>query len=639
MKWVSFILYFFINANLCLQSKYYDATSVSCSEWELYHKCSCQPECHLFKNCCLDLANRNVSHSQNISAQSCTKLKIGYYIALDKCLPSYPIKEYVSRCENSVDEDYILKVPAFGKVDKRLYKNLFCALCNDQEYILGKSIYECDVNDITYQQLSRYLSNGTCTFYSFDVPDITFINNLHECLYDISNCSIKERHENRSELCETNSISLASSNKYRHCALCSALNTTYFNSGRKTVERTYPLTIIFDHSSNILQYINAIQESVDTNRSAGRHETILCNSDLLFDVYQNQCRSVFFYSLMNCIAVRLSDDEYYLNDEGLLYLNKTQRLLNRTEFSQDTQGISICIDKDFGAISKYAISESYITFIGLTISVPALLITIVTYLCIPELRTLPGKFVISLLSSLLLAEVLFLISRYVPPYTIQCILTAVLMHYSFLASFFWMNVISFDACCTFSGFMQFHISNQGNKKLLPYSIYAWISPLIIVTMSLLLEYIPENKAISPAYGKGICWITNGKCLLLVFGIPVIILLILNILAFIFISRGLRLEMKRSAKYLISYHNIHFQIFFKLSLVMGLTWILGFLYTFTKISEFSLLFCICNSFLGLFVCFSFLSTRIIAKKCLQFGNFSNISTFYCTSPSASEKNIQ
>lgn len=636
MNWISLTFYFFLNANLCLQSKYYDATSVSCSEWELYHKCSCQPECYLSKNCCLDLPNRNVSHSQNISTQSCTKLKIGYYIALEKCISTYPIKEYVSKCENSVHDDYILKVPAFGKVDKRLYKNLFCALCNNQEYILGKSIYECNMTNVMHQQLSRYLLNGTCNFYSFDVPDMTFIYNLHECLYDISNCSIKEQHDNRSELCEKNSKPPTYPNKYQNCALC---NSTYSNADGKMFGRTYPLTIIFDHSSNILQYINAIQESGDMNKSAGKQDTILCDSDLLFDVYQNQCRSVFFQSLINCIAVRLNDDEYYLTADGLLYLNKTERLLNRSEFSQDAQGISICIDKDFGTISKYATSESYITFIGLSISIPALLITIVTYLCIPELRTLPGKFVISLLTSLFSAEVLFLISRYVSPYTIQCVLVAVLMHYSFLASFFWMNVVSFDAFCIFSGFMKFHIANQSNKTLLPYSIYAWLSPLIIVTISLLLEYIPENKAVSPAYGKGACWITNGKCLLWVFGIPVIILLTLNILAFIFISRGLRLEMKSSSRYLLCYHNIHFQIFFKLSLVMGLTWILGFLYAFTKISEFSLLFCICNSFLGLFVCFSFLSTKLITKKCSKFGNFSKMSTFYCTSLSASKRNTQ
>ncbi|XP_036362864.1 probable G-protein coupled receptor Mth-like 3 [Octopus sinensis] len=289
------------------------------------------------------------------------------------------------------------------------------------------------------------------------------------------------------------------------------------------------------------------------------------------------------------MTTKLNESEYYVTNDGLLYLNNTHRLLNQSEFIRDSQGIiSICVNNgtndisNINGISKYSVAESYITLVGLVISIPAQIITIIVYLCIPDLRTLPGKLLISLLSALFVAELLFLISSQITTSLVMCKYLAIVMHYSLLATIFWMNVMSFDAWHTFSGLTQIRSKGKHTKRFVLYSLYAWICPLVIVTVSLIFEYIPGNHGLYPEYGNSICWITNGKNLLWFFAIPVMIILCLNFVAFTLTARGLYLARKLSSKYLRKHNEMEFIICVKLFFIMGLTWTFAFLYTFTRI---------------------------------------------------------
>ncbi|CAI9727582.1 Hypothetical predicted protein [Octopus vulgaris] len=123
-----------------------------------------------------------------------------------------------------------------------------------------------------------------------------------------------------------------------------------------------------------------------------------CPKHAVYDINTNKCRQVIYHPPLNCTTTRLNESEYYITSDGRLYLNNTQRFLNQSEFTRDSQGIiSICVNNgtnnisNINGISKYSVAESYITLVGLVISIPALAITIIVYLCIPDLRTLPGR--------------------------------------------------------------------------------------------------------------------------------------------------------------------------------------------------------------------------------------------------------
>ncbi|XP_036362866.1 G-protein coupled receptor Mth2-like [Octopus sinensis] len=604
-----------------------------CSDPAIYgipERCSCRPDCYLYNECCSDMDQNTTSdHKQPYPSiyYSCRKVDDSYYYQFDRCPPNHDVTEYVNNCENPDSDDQLQSIPAFGKTSKKLYKNLYCVLCHGEEFILWNLLYKCSsFLSPSIENISNYVKDGTC------VPTVTLPSEdldkyLYSCIPYISNCPQDNNNTEQRMACETEPMALIYLNqehlnqyKNKPCATCNGIFEVPCEVEYKiypSVGSFIPLTILFNYHTKSITI---------TGEHIGTEHTLLqlpsCPKHAVYDMNTKECRQVMYHPPLKCTTTRLNESEYYITSDGHLYLNNTQRLLNQSEFTRDSQGTSICVNNgtnnisNINGVSKYSVAGSYITLVGLVISIPALAITIIVYLCIPDLRTLPGKLLISLLSALFVGELLFLISSQVTKFTVLCKSLAIIMHYSFLTTFFWMNVMSFDAWHTFSGFTQLRSKGKGTKRLVLYSLYAWICPLVIVTVSLIFEYTPGNHGLSPEYGSSICWITNGKSLLWFFAIPVMFIICLNIIAFILTARGLYLSSKLSSKYLSKRNNDEFIVCIKLFFIMGLTWASAFLYTFTRIEEFSLLFCILNSFVGIFICVSFLSTKTIRRSILR-----------------------
>ncbi|XP_029641322.1 uncharacterized protein LOC115216263 [Octopus sinensis] len=598
-------------------------------------RCSCQPDCYLYNGCCSDIIHKTSSITY-YPTMSCRKAGDYYAYQFDRCPDNHDVIEYVNNCENPDSQDQLQIIPAFGKTSKRLYRNLYCALCHGEEFILCNLLYNCNRNsNVTFENISNNFKDRcrpTVELQSY------LIKYLHHCTPYISNCPQDNNNKEQIMACESEPMALIymeSSTGYsvkdiykflkvyknKGCAICNGFSSDicevyYLEVSGK--EGYVPLTILFDYDTNTVKVRNEL------GQTENRHvQSASCPKYAIYDLRVKKCRQVIYHPALNCTTTKLNESEYYVTNDDLLYLNNTERLLNQSEFTRDSQGIiSICVNNgtnnisNINGISKYSVAEIYITLVGLVISLPALAITIIVYLCIPDLRTLPGKLLISLLSALFVAELLFLISSQITKSTVLCKSLAVVMHYSFLATFFWMNVMSFDACHTFSGLTQIRSKGKHTKRFVLYSLYAWICPLVIVTVSLVFEYIPGNHGLSPEYGKDICWIKNGKTVLWFFLIPVMFILCLNIIAFTLTARGLYLARKLSSKYLSKHKKLEFIICVKLLFIMGLTWTFAFLYTFTRIEEISLLFCILNSFVGLLICLSFLSTSIVRRSIFQ-----------------------
>jgi hypothetical protein len=89
-----------------------------------------------------------------------------------------------------------------------------------------------------------------------------------------------------------------------------------------------------------------------------------------------------------------------------------------------------------------------ITAIGFALSSAFLIFLLFTYIIYPDLRTTPGKCVMSLSCAVLLY-----MACHVPltstSYPVLCIGNAIVLHYSLLAVFSWMGVLAFDICKRF----------------------------------------------------------------------------------------------------------------------------------------------------------------------------------------------
>ena len=325
-----------------------------------------------------------------------------------------------------------------------------------------------------------------------------------------------------------------------------------------------------------------------------------------------------------CPLVELEQSEYSLLSNGSVYVENWGAVLDIGEFiASSNQSIAVCSDlfnsTQHGGPSYIKVSlqsrllEDYLSLGGQLLSLISLLIMFAVYIALEPLRNLPGKCLLSLALALFLAQLLFLLLVVPKPNSWPCWLLATATHYFFLAAFFWMNTMSFDIWRTFQWLS--HTSEYTCCRFTLYSLYSWMVPLLLVTVALLsdLDYIPLPEYMRPHYAQAFCWLNNKWGLLIFFAAPIAVLLLINILFFIltvvnichaslaakFVSKGQRMS-KRS----------HLVLYVKLTAVMGLTWIFGYLANSSPEHSQIMwyLFVVFNSLQGLIICIGFVCNR-------------------------------
>nr|CAD7455879.1 unnamed protein product [Timema tahoe] len=88
------------------------------------------------------------------------------------------------------------------------------------------------------------------------------------------------------------------------------------------------------------------------------------------------------------------------------------------------------------------------------------------------------------------------------------------IQFSFLAAFFWLNVMCIDISWTFSGILppQGTVVERDRKKCIFYSLYAWGSTILILVISLIMEFTPgiPDTFLKPGFGKQTCWFETAS---------------------------------------------------------------------------------------------------------------------------------
>lgn len=167
-------------------------------------------------------------------------------------------------------------------------------------------------------------------------------------------------------------------------------------------------------------------------------------------------------------------------------------------------------------------------------------------------------------------------------YIFYFFVSAFIIHFSFLASFFWLNIMSFDIWWTFGGFRTLRGSKQqrDRKKFIIYSIYAWGSASFLTGTCLILDFspiIPKNF-IRPHFGEGSCWFNDNTARALYFYGPMGLIVLCNI--FLFISTAIKIQKHRkdTAHHLNGSESKRhddnkqwFNLYLNLFIVMGITW--------------------------------------------------------------------
>ncbi|XP_052809252.1 probable G-protein coupled receptor Mth-like 11 [Mya arenaria] len=625
--------------------------------------CNCDELCVLMNDCCdgfiTEQTLESTSFEINADQFSCETVKglvlHRHYgvLLVSKCSPNWTEARTKSLCESDFhfEKDLMKKTPVSdGSYLQIMYKNMYCAYCNFEYNILFWSPEHVCFENMTNVRMIPFSPH--CRL-SFTAPLFNSTKRVCGVVPPISTCG------NKSEvklivLCEQGHYNLVYDeygNEYRneHCAQCNGVDMNKLYCMDLSVHTDIipkPTEGSGDRLASLTLLVNL---NLGTFEKDGKIiDSKKCSYDEIYDIMYDKCREVFcppttFQRKGRCILqavvekqmqqysdrhyctwAKLDPAEYIFTNDSNLFILSAQETYNDSQFHQIGTDVFICHSLNNTCFQCESVqvtfnfdkSEEYLSTIGLVISILSLLLTVIVYLTFPQLLNTPGKILMSMVVSLLLAQLLFLISSEVSSYPLVCKILAICDHYFFLAAFCWMNVIAFDLWKTFSSKVSAPSSSESARKtLLFYSFYGFVIPMCIVCAALILEFGQfENidTSMKPYYGRNICWISSRNSLILFFLGPLALFKLFDMTSFIFTAVHIARARKQGAAARRKKNTCSLLINIKLSLVMGLTWVFAFVANVANLQVMWYLFIIFNTFQGLFIAISFLCTRKVVR---------------------------
>ncbi|TDH07474.1 hypothetical protein EPR50_G00106460 [Perca flavescens] len=261
-------------------------------------------------------------------------------------------------------------------------------------------------------------------------------------------------------------------------------------------------------------------------------------------------------------------------------------------------------------VSRTPISEAdsqiltVISNLGCGISSIFLGITLLTYFAFEKLRRdYPSKILINLSAALLGLSMLFLLDSWLSSFSNYslCIATAATLHYFLLASFTWMGLEAVHMYLALVKVFNIYIPSY----ILKLCAVGWGIPLVIVSLVLAIDKdaygsVPEDAAVMLQSNDQFCWLQNDVFFYVTVVAFVLLILLCNISVFIVVLiqiRHMRAN-KRSANSASSLHDL--RAVASLTVLLGLTWSLGFFSFGPGKVVLMYLFSIFNSLQGFFV---------------------------------------
>lgn len=239
-----------------------------------------------------------------------------------------------------------------------------------------------------------------------------------------------------------------------------------------------------------------------------------------------------------------SDDEYYLLMNGSIFApridNVPVMLMPGKDYCMEVvpeQGLRALV-----CFQEFTVPPTeprvIIYACGLLISVPFLILTIVAYAITPRLRDVHGKALCHYCGCLALAfttlAITQLASSQLSPQA--CVSVAFVIQFSFVACFFWLNVM----CIETWSLIRHHVKQHAYRRIQPktlffyYSIWAWGIPAILILVSMAMDLSPTIPMtyVKPSFGLESCWFKSDAEAMPYFYVPVGLLLLTNTVLFV-----------------------------------------------------------------------------------------------------------
>ena len=217
-----------------------------------------------------------------------------------------------------------------------------------------------------------------------------------------------------------------------------------------------------------------------------------------------------------------------------------------------------------------------------------LIALIFTYLLFKELRSLPGKNLLSLAVSLALADLLWAFSTEIASNETSCAVVAIAIHYFYSVYFAACNVIAYHSCYVFGRSVAILPSAEDeNRKFIIYFLVTWFVPALFVVLCIIFD---EAEAFAVDYGvhegRAVCFLGTKDATLYAFVVPVGFSLLFNVAMFIHVAKQFFKNHKTNSQFLSSElqrkrarENVIICV--RLSTLMGFSWLFIFLHLLMK----------------------------------------------------------
>ncbi|CAH3023416.1 unnamed protein product [Porites evermanni] len=281
-------------------------------------------------------------------------------------------------------------------------------------------------------------------------------------------------------------------------------------------------------------------------------------------------------TLLHIITGRVySTGEYDVNGEKVMICtNYTNYQVNYTNTSTQV------IEANITAKTESRILR-YFTVVGFSVSVFALVLTLVIHSIFAEMRRpLPGKNLMSLCLALTLAQFTWMLGTGDTDKPTFCTTVAAVIHYLFLVSFACMAIIAFDTRRTFSSQISrapgISIGGQNkNIRFLKYTCLSWGLPMLFVGGCVILDHF---QVVFIGYGnEDACWLVSSNGKIIVFAVPISSVLLYNIGAFSHTIWAINSARKQTIRVKSARQDqkVVLKIYLRLVTLMGFTWFFSF----------------------------------------------------------------
>ena len=260
-----------------------------------------------------------------------------------------------------------------------------------------------------------------------------------------------------------------------------------------------------------------------------------------------------------------------------------------------------------------------LSYIGCSLSILGTTMVLVTYTLFSELRSLAGLILMNLCIPIFAINLLFItLGPTLQSFPVKelCSTVAVALHFFYLVQFSWMSIFSCEMVRKF--YLARKLLTDSKKKerklLVSYMFIGWCMPMVIITISIILNVSVEGWILYGVDSDGnisLCWINHFVSSILIFLLPLVLCFSCNLLMFLlttflmFSNRDASTQQKNNTFILV-------RVWVAVFSTTSLTWIFGFFAISSQLYWMWYPFVIFNSVQGFCIFSAFLSTKKILK---------------------------